>query len=482
MSINELLKQIDDLNKKIEIESRKDLKRKLMIQDEIKELENERSKAGFRGDGLTVEKYNIEIKKLNHQISQTPVLSLESQIKACKQKITSIIINYYKKGKRIDEILEIEGVPQNIRDEWINSSNFGKDTGYLFVNPTNKSNENNWEYFNPITGVKVEGKSISNLKLKVNRYHENLIAFDDRLTKKSINKDIRRNPVVNYGWNDSKFDKVKEKSTPKNKKTDSKKDINPKNMSSKPKKNKKSKKSKSKNNNSASKIKKSKKINKKPQKLESELVQKLKKIKHKDNSNSKEEYAIVLDYYKHGYPNQSKTKFDGKPIAQGVGVNGFTFLEMAPKNGIDLEIHDLVYVGKGKRDKIYRVLGKLELDNLTSLSRIELEYVIEDIVEANEERYVEFFNNSKTISQDLHELGLLQGVGAKTVRIILDERGRKKFESFEDIKNRVSTIKDPKTLVVYRIKEELGLMESKRKHKRYLFTQEPRAPKVRKRK
>ena len=244
-------------------------------------------------------------------------------------------------------------------------------------------------------------------------------------------------------------------------------------MSSKPKKNKKSKKSKSKNNNNASKIKKSKKINKKPQKLESELVQKLKKIKHNDNSNSKEEYAIVLDYYKHGYPNKSKTKFDGKPIAQGVGVNGFTFLELAPKNGIDLEIHDLVYIGKGKRDKIYRVLGKLELENLTSLSRIELEYVIEDIVEANEERYVEFFNNSKTISQDLHELGLLQGVGAKTVRIILDERERKKFESFVDIKNRVRTIKDPKTLVVYRIKEELGLIESKRKHKRYLFTQPP---------
>ena len=105
MSINELLKQIDDLNKKIEIESRKSLKRKLMIQDEIKELENERSKAGFRGDSLTVEKYNIEIKKLNHQISQTPVLSLESQIKSCKQKITNIIINYYKKGKRWKKLL-----------------------------------------------------------------------------------------------------------------------------------------------------------------------------------------------------------------------------------------------------------------------------------------------------------------------------------------------------------------------------------------
>lgn len=267
MSINELLNQIDDLNKKRELESRKALKRKFRIQDEIKELENERSKAGFRGDSLSVEKYNIEIKKLNSQISQNPVLSLESQIKSCKQKITNIIINYYKKGKEINEILEIEDVPQNIRDEWINASNFGKNTGYLFVNLINK-NENNWEYFNPITGVKLEAKNISNLKLKVERYHENLIAFDDKLAKKSINRDIRRNPVVNYGWNDPKFDKVKEKNTSKNKKTDSKKDIILKNMSSKSKKNNKKSKSKKKNNDS--KIKKTKK----PVKPESELVRK----------------------------------------------------------------------------------------------------------------------------------------------------------------------------------------------------------------
>ena len=46
----------------------------------------------------------------------------------------------------------------------------------------------------------------------------NLVAFDDKLAKKSINRDIRRNTVVNYGWNDSKFYKVKEKSASKNKK------------------------------------------------------------------------------------------------------------------------------------------------------------------------------------------------------------------------------------------------------------------------
>jgi hypothetical protein len=82
------------------------------------------------------------------------------------------------------------------------------------------------------------------------------------------------------------------------------------------------------------------------------------------------------------------SKFGGKAIAQAIGTEQFTLLELAPKNGVDLEIQDTVYIGKGKRDKIYRVLGKLDYENLTATSRIELEYAIRDIVEANEEKNI----------------------------------------------------------------------------------------------
>lgn len=188
----------------------------------------------------------------------------------------------------------------------------------------------------------------------------------------------------------------------------------------------------------------------------------------------KENNAIIIDYLPRGYLNSSMTKATGKPIAQAIGKDYFTLFELAPKNGKNLEIGETVYIGKGKRDKIYRVLGKLDSDNLTEMSKLELDDAIEEIVGNNEEKYVEFFNNAKSISWDLHELGLLPGIGAKSVSVILNERERKKFTSFNDISNRVKAVKNPKESVVKRVKEELGLIKSRRKHQFYVFTQPPK--------
>ena len=77
-----------------------------------------------------------------------------------------------------------------------------------------------------------------------------------------------------------------------------------------------------------------------------------------DNPNpKKEEYIIILDYLKFGYVNPEKPNAHGKPIAQAIGVDKFTLIEVTPK-GIDLDIHDKVYIGSGKRDKVNRVRKK----------------------------------------------------------------------------------------------------------------------------
>lgn len=131
------------------------------------------------------------------------------------------------------------------------------------------------------------------------------------------------------------------------------------------------------------------------------------KNKRKSTSSKKEENAVVLDYLSRGYVKSDMSKFGGKPIAQAIGTEQFTLLELAPKTGIDLEIQDTVYIGKGKRDKIYRVLGRLDYENLTATSRIELEYAIRDIVEAREEKFVEFFNTAEALSTRLHTLELI---------------------------------------------------------------------------
>lgn len=62
------------------------------------------------------------------------------------------------------------------------------------------------------------------------------------------------------------------------------------------------------------------------------------KIKRKSTSSKKEENAVVLDYLSRGYVKSDMSKFGGKPIAQAIGTEQFTLLELAPKTGIDLEI------------------------------------------------------------------------------------------------------------------------------------------------
>ena len=198
--------------------------------------------------------------------------------------------------------------------------------------------------------------------------------------------------------------------------------------------------------------------------------------KRKNPPQKTEDNAVILDYLSLGYVQSDMSKFKGKAIAQAIGTEQFTLLELAPKKGVDLEIQDTVYIGKGKRDKIYRVLGKLDYENLTATSRIELEYAVRDIVEAQEDRFVEFFNTTDSVSTRLHTLELIPGIGKKYMWEIIKAREEKPFESFKDISERLPTLADPAGMIVNRVKQELDTTTPRRgKNKYYIFTQPPRA-------
>ena len=68
----------------------------------------------------------------------------------------------------------------------------------------------------------------------------------------------------------------------------------------------------------------------------------------------KEEYAIVLDYLPNGYPLEKKMI----PIVQAIGEKNLTLLELIPRRGANFEIGERVYIGEGKRDKVYYILWK----------------------------------------------------------------------------------------------------------------------------
>ena len=169
----------------------------------------------------------------------------------------------------------------------------------------------------------------------------------------------------------------------------------------------------------------------------------------------KEEYAIVLEYLPNGYPLEKKMM----PIAQAIGELNLTLLELVPRRGISLEIGEKVYIGEGKRDKIYYILGRLPCEKLTESAKNTLQEFINKVVKEREEKFLEFFNKSEAINKRTHQIELLPGLGKKHMQEILKQRKEKPFESFEDMRNRIQNLPDPEKAIEKRIFKELTSTE-----------------------
>lgn len=165
----------------------------------------------------------------------------------------------------------------------------------------------------------------------------------------------------------------------------------------------------------------------------------------------KEEYAIVLDYLPYGYAMGERTS----PIAQAIGEKTLAVLELVPRKGVTLEAKEKVYIGPDKRDKIYFIAGRLPRDKLTEAAKIQLQEFVEHLVAEQEKKYVDFFNNAQAMNTRLHQLEMLPGFGKKHTQEFVNERDKKPFESFADIKERIPSIPDPKKAIEKRIMEEL---------------------------
>ena len=169
----------------------------------------------------------------------------------------------------------------------------------------------------------------------------------------------------------------------------------------------------------------------------------------------KEDYAIILDYLPNGYPLGKNMM----PIAQAIGEETLVLLELAPRKGISLTVHERVYIGSDKRDKIYYILGRLHREKLTEGAKQNLMDFIQIFVKKNEQKFVEFFDTADALNTRLHQLELLPGLGKKHAKEILKERKESPFASFENMRNRISKLPDPQKTIEKRIFQELTIME-----------------------
>tara|TARA_Y100000310_G_scaffold343806_1_gene453220 strand:- start:1206 stop:1766 length:561 start_codon:yes stop_codon:yes gene_type:complete len=177
----------------------------------------------------------------------------------------------------------------------------------------------------------------------------------------------------------------------------------------------------------------------------------------------REEYAVILDFLPHGYPfEQGSMK---SPIAQGLGKEHLTLLELIPKKGVFLQPHQEAYIGEGKRDQIHHIKGRIPIEKLTSTAKSELKHAINEVVDKEQQRFVDFFNKAQPLSMRMHQLELLPGLGKKHMWEVIEARKAKPFTSFEDIKERVKLLPDPKQIIVKRVLAEI---EGKEKYKLFV--------------
>jgi len=180
-----------------------------------------------------------------------------------------------------------------------------------------------------------------------------------------------------------------------------------------------------------------------------------------------EEYAYILDFLPRGYPRETRPQFMSKPIAQAIGEDFFMLLELIPKLNVNLAIGERVFIGKGFREKIDRITRLLGYEDLTSFAKDELTRIVEKIVKDHENRFVSFLNNAPPLTTKMHSLELLPRIGKKTMWIIIKERERTPFTSYEDFEKRTGVSN------IVKIITERILTELKGGERYYLFAVAP---------
>lgn len=177
--------------------------------------------------------------------------------------------------------------------------------------------------------------------------------------------------------------------------------------------------------------------------------------------NRKEDVAYVLDYLPYGRSDDSRPLYKKKPIVQAIGEKQLALMEMIPKENVHLKTHDRVYIGGDSPVIDYRKY--IAYNELTQKAKIELPIAIKRIVLANENGFLSLFFNetypNKTRSQWL-------GLSPGTCYEIIEERKKRRFESFDDIAARVKGLREPEELIIYWILDNIKFYSPYQKRKK----------------
>mgnify|MGYP002761226223 FL=1 len=165
--------------------------------------------------------------------------------------------------------------------------------------------------------------------------------------------------------------------------------------------------------------------------------------------------AVIVDYLPHGRPDDTRPQYQKAALAYALETESFDLLELTLTEDADVNIVDRIPIDEAANDAVIEDVADIEYDDLSNSGVSELEYAIEAIIDADEQRFVDFYNDAQPITLRLHQLNLLPGIGKKLRNKIIDKRKRQPFESFADLADRVGGLHNPKEVIAERIMDEL---------------------------
>lgn len=174
---------------------------------------------------------------------------------------------------------------------------------------------------------------------------------------------------------------------------------------------------------------------------------------------------IILDVLPRGHPAEDRPSWAKTPLVQCITLPDFVLYEVKTDKYKLPEIQEKkTYEEFTEEGKLKEVLKKMDYEDLTATSKALIQPLLEKEVLNYEEEFINFFNNSSSITPRMHALKLLPGIGKKHMWEILDARQRQKFTTFQDITDRTS-LSHPAKQVALRIIKEL-----QRDVKYYIFS------------
>lgn len=175
--------------------------------------------------------------------------------------------------------------------------------------------------------------------------------------------------------------------------------------------------------------------------------------------------VVILDLLPHGHIEEDRPSWAKTPLTQVLTFPDFVLYEVKFNRNSSLKVQEKnIYEELLNQNKLKEVTKKINYDNLTPTAKALLPDILEEQVRNYEEMFINFFNNSTSITPRMHALKLIPGIGKKHMWEIIEARQKQKFVKFQDISDRTSLSK-PARQIALRIIKEL-----ERDVKYYLFS------------